>query len=117
MKRLILVLMSLVLSACSTMSSTFECQTGHCQDVQTVNRMVNRGDFNRGEDSGKFLGWDEHGQGAHYGNLRVPERVLRIWIASYSDEQNNWHMAHTLYTVVEHGDWSPNIKKENAHAD
>lgn len=118
------------LSGCASLNSSFDCKKPPlvmCKSLDQVNTMVNRGQLGRGlEDpgcptcsrepqkpivnmenipSGNFT--TPYPQAAlNQGDpLRYGETVMRIWVASYQDDNGNYYQPSELYTVIKPGYW------------
>lgn len=97
-------LLALSLTGCSAMSSQFETDGMY---MSSVNRQVATGQMQAAQtwsDKKVRPVWNF----APKNELRVAERVMRVWLAPYKDMAGNWHASHRIFQVVEHGRWSPN---------
>lgn len=106
----IFVLLGIIgLTGCTHMNSHLDCglQKGAtCKSLDEVNQLVDAGHLG----NGKIKRVKRHGRHIHVaGNtpkpVRVPEEVMRIWVAPYQDAQGNYHGEKFVYAVVKSSAW------------
>ena len=123
LKKLFCLIVILV-SACSSYNSGFECKAGkgiNCTSVSKINNMVDSGNFNEGENNSLqknkikketikvankipfplVLPNDLH----HVAVQRIPETTLRIWVAPYVSSQDGYIEAQYVHEVLEKSTW------------
>lgn len=113
-------LFSLLLTGCAGLNSNFSCpmQPGvQCNSLDQVNTMIDQGKVGakRTIENSNLTSATIQNQPATFANLgsfsanpeslRHPETVMRIWIASYEDQDGNYHQPGMLYSVVKPGQW------------
>lgn len=108
------------LAGCAGVNGKFSCpKVGGkgvgCASMEQVNQMANQGDFNQsggvaGDSkdnttvAGKLTGF--RGLTPSSGMpLRFGETVQNVWIAPYTDKQNNYHWAQMVTVIVAPGHW------------
>lgn len=108
------------LSACTGMTSSFDCgkvggQGVGCSSMEQVNQMANEGKFSQrdgvetGDDTGQMaIGKLTGFQGATPKSgmpLRFGESVQNMWVAPYTDTGNNYHWAQMVTMIIAPGHW------------
>lgn len=111
-----LILIPLIgLTGCATTSSKFDCPMKpgiRCESIDQINARVNRGEIGNGsmrrggEDSQPIFIASQNQD-----SLRQNEMVMRLWVAPYVDQSDNYHLASNVYTVVRPSYWSGNPVK------
>jgi len=114
-----------ILSGCSTPNETFDCPAGQgvgCRSISAVNQDINNGSilkeemaeasFNR-----QFVAPVVSQVSPHTLDLqevvlsdksiiqRGREQHLRVWIAPHADEDNNFHEASVVHTILRPSYW------------
>ena len=117
--RLIIVLLSCYLSACSSYRSSFDCpaETGvGCKSISQINQDINQGNL---YDSSKTkvkskkisvkprLPFPQVIPNILHNNKvsRLPESVIRIWIAPRLAKDGSYQEAQYIHEVLEQGRW------------
>ncbi len=123
---------ALTLTGCTGMSGSFSCNEmpgDHCTPVSVVNQQVEEGMYDPSSNSSSqdttknskekndtknsepalasFAGFDLEGGDVNDGNspIRESEMTTRIWIAPYTDEEDNFHQANLVYSVLAPSYW------------
>lgn len=107
--RIFLLLGVFGLTGCTHMNSHLDCglQKGTtCKSLDEVNRLVDNGQLG----NGKAKRERRHNRQIHVvGNtpkpVRLPDEVMRIWVAPHQDAQGNYHGEKFLYAVVKPSTW------------
>ena len=108
-----------MLSACTTMNSSFDCPnkaTLSCKSLDQINGMVDSGqirgrtqmDVVAGEksaDSAEFRSFPESASFIPGQPIRYGETVQRIWIAPYEDTEGVYHQDSLIYAIMKEGHW------------
>ncbi len=90
-------------------SSKPSCSVGSglgCQSVMDVNTAINQG-------YGEALSSSPNAQKLKLAPMdtfedipaRTDEQWVKVWVAPYVDKNNNYHVAHTYYTVIKPAQW------------
>lgn len=112
----------LLLTACSTLNSDFSCQAEDgvgCASISDVNDMVDTGYITTEGVLAMSTPLEEDATLPHevvqrpddsvFDNGVHPERLaeisMPIWIAPYTDDQDNFHSGEMVYTVVKEAQW------------
>jgi conjugal transfer pilus assembly protein TraV len=115
------------LSGCTGMSGSFSCNEmpgDHCTPVSVINQQVDEGMYDPSSSSSSdqdkkdskknsqgvlpsFTGFDLQSMDANESDypIRQSEMTTRLWIAPYTDEQDNFHQANLVYTVLTPSYW------------
>lgn len=129
---LLVVGLTTLLTGCNDLNSKFTCplQPGvSCQSLDQVNMLVDQGKLSENSSSTPIasskspvkittvtdpLAWTENSSISDFKQApqRLPETVIRIWIAPYLDEQGNYYSATLVYHAIQPSHWS----SENANA-
>lgn len=111
-----ILLSQLMLSACTTMNSSFDCPNKagvNCKSLDQINRMVDNGQI-RGQTDARTstcvscvpqfqtFPTSQYLPGSP---IRYGETVQRIWIAPYEDTVGNYHQDSIIYSVMKGGHW------------
>ena len=100
------------ISACSTMNDQFSCPLKpgvSCQSLDAVNAKIDRGEIGISNDSEEKMNIRlntvsknivDNNSDKQDEPSRLPEKVLRVWVAPYEDTQGNYHEASEILTVV-----------------
>jgi conjugal transfer pilus assembly protein TraV len=134
MNKHLILLLSLLLTGCSSMNSTFECKTnptGVCASLSEVNERVNRGEIGRTSSQLKNSGKNTKSIDTPaigltpYPNTpasvsypfkpqRQGDTVMRIWVAPYEDNDGYYHEASEVFAVTTPGRWiKPTVKESS----
>ena len=126
MQKLLITIVIMVLSGCSSYNNAFECKAGkgvNCISVSKINNMVDSGIFSEAEknsakNSAKNKIKKETIKVAkapfplvlpndwnHSIVQRIPETTLRIWVAPYVSAQDGYIEAQYVHKVLEKGAW------------
>lgn len=108
MKKLGMGFMLLNLGACATYNTEFECRVGQgvaCQSVSQINEIQEKGYFDPKISGSKtFVG---RCTPTYYSGLvkKSKEKVQRLWVAGFEDEQGFYHGPKFVYAVMEPSQW------------
>lgn len=121
MTRLKILCLSLgcFLAGCATLNSSFECPRKpgvNCKSLREVNHMVDEGQLDTQHDVKSLQHLDISSSlpsqmDKNESISRLPEQVLAIWIAPFTDVAGRYHTAHTVYSVIHPGSWSAQQKE------
>lgn len=110
-----LLLFGFLLSGCSAWKEDFEQKPvrGYPKaSIHEISTMVNRGEIKE-DDAGSIttisLNSDSSGATSSFYDGEISrgyEKVQRIYVASYEDENKIFHEAHNLYVVVKPAEWT-----------
>lgn len=113
---ILLMVLILQLTACSSMNSSFDCPNSAgvmCKSVDQINGMVDSGQISgRTQTVSDNVSLQSEFQpysvtsGFYPGApLRYGETVQRIWIAPFEDTEKNYHQDSYLYAIIKDGHW------------
>lgn len=121
------ILLLLLLTSCAVHKTSFECKAGkglNCRSASDIHQMIlnNTIENEKHKASKQYtptcLSCNKHNiqpnkpilsslqaNSSNYPVKRSPEKVMRIWINSYFDENNNFLSDQYIYTVIEPAKW------------
>jgi len=107
------ILICLLLSACASNKTQFDCPNGKgvgCKSITEVNDLVNKGSLDAKTKSKDKATAPIIVPQTQYNTSveRVTEQHLRVWLAPYQDEQGQFHEASVIHTVLRPGYWQMN---------
>lgn len=119
---MLLVAKMVMLTACTTMNSRFDCpnQAGvSCKSLDQINNMVDSGQI-RGRTQisschspkqeistiDEFQSFSITNNFSNNVPIRHSETVQRIWIAPYEDTEGNYHQESFMYSIMKDSHWS-----------
>jgi len=117
--RLSLPLVVLMLSACTNLNRDFSCDAKSgvgCKSISEVNTMVNTGQLQQSvsinsqqktQVSPKSItpGKVQGASMTQAPPTRINEISMPIWLAPFTDNEDNFHSSSTVYTVITPGFW------------
>ena len=116
--KLIWLLALVQLSGCASYSNDFACKAGKgvgCKSISQVNEMINENAIteenvkpHEAEKEHVFNYLPASNPSAKSKVLRIPEKTMRIWVNSFTDEKGDFIEETYLHTVVESGKWVEN---------
>lgn len=117
-KILLLIVMTHLLAACSTMNSSFDCPNKagvSCKSLDQINNMVDSGQLqgrtqmsfydNNQAENPEFQSFPTMTSYVPGAPIRYGETVQRIWIAPYEDNEGNYHQDNLIYAIMKGGHW------------
>jgi type IV conjugative transfer system lipoprotein TraV len=114
----VMVSLSFALMGCGELNSQFTCPMKpgvSCQSLDQVNTLVDQGKLAQAKPASSVekttltvdIRYLADAEDSTDSIKRNPETVMRLWIAPYQDKQGNYFSAHTIYHVIQPGQWSP----------
>lgn len=102
-----------LLSSCASLNSNFDCSIKPgvmCKSLDQVNIMVDQGKLGNSAETAskdkKALMTDIDHQEGFIEPVRTHEKIARIWIAPYVDNEGDYYGATTVYHLIKPSDWS-----------
>ncbi len=122
MQKLLITIVIILLSGCSSYNNAFECKVGkgvNCTSVSKINNMVDSGIFSEAEENSAKKQIKKEtikiakipfplvlpNDWNHSIVQRIPETTLRIWVAPYVSSQDGYIEAQYVHKVLEKGAW------------
>lgn len=119
-KILLMISASLLLNACASTNSQFDCPMKpgiRCESIDSVNARIDRGEIGGNHllklassnafDSSRS-DYPHYLNMAHFGKgepLRYGETVMRVWVAPFEDKEGNYHQESDIFTITKPGHW------------
>ena len=129
MKKIVLILFSLTLSACS-MQHQFDCpykEGAHCLSVEEIDKKIDSGEIGDKTESKKSANDSPQSKSCHLFScakketnnvnefllklpdssspLRTHETLLSLWLAPFYTEDGIYHEAHRIHFVAKEPSW------------
>lgn len=108
-------------TACTSMNREFTCNANTgvgCKSISEVNEMVNTGVVGSTSSTHSIdadeaalprtvvlPNTNEENRLTEAPPARVSEILMAVWVAPYTDEDDNFHTDQTVYTVIKEGQW------------
>lgn len=120
----------LMLTACTTMNSSFDCPNKagvNCKSLDQINSMVNSGEIRGrtqtvhevGTQSTNIAEFNSFSSTTSFTDqpIRHGETVQRIWIAPYEDTEGNYHQESVIHAVMKNSHWAGRPVKPTTPSD
>ncbi|CAL7960222.1 conjugal transfer pilus assembly protein TraV [Alphaproteobacteria bacterium] len=114
----IMLFLSLIVSACAANKAVTDCPAGvgvQCKSISEVNNMVNLKELGGDKVIESKLGYEEKpmlilntaftDRNQPKEVKRIPEKTMRIWMNSFTDDKGDFVKETYTYTVIEPGFW------------
>lgn len=106
MKKLLILLIAITTTGCAGYKNTYACKPSdgvRCKSIATLNQMIDSGKIKTNSSSSRAVSQESFVSG---NNLqRSQEKIMQIWLPSYSDSSGIYHSAHHIQAVVKEPTW------------